>query len=114
MRSRSASGSVDSPSAVEPTRSRNRMVTTLRRSSTCAMRWSLGADRLELGELDARGERRRERRIKASGTDFTHGSGAGRNSGTDRVVRLALIDQRGEELSEEHVTRANPRDRLDE
>ena len=47
-------------------------------------------------------------------TDFTHGSGAGRNSGTDRVVRLALVDQRGEELSEEHVTRANPRDGLDE
>ena len=107
MRARSASGSVDSPSAVEPTRSQKRTVTTLRCSRM--PRESSERTGMELGELDVRGERRRVRGIEAAGADLAHRRSARGDRGADRVVGRALVSDRGEELREQDVARARRR-----
>ena len=86
MRARSASGSVDSPRAVDPTTSQKRIVTTLRCSRTMAR--SLRADGLQLGELDVRGDRGGDLGVEAPGTDLANGRRSGGDGESDRLVRL--------------------------
>ena len=68
---------------------------------------------MQLGELDAVGERRRVRRIEASGADLAHGRCARGDRGSDRVVRRALIADRREELASRTSPEPTPGDRLD-
>src|SRR6187431_576371 len=113
MRARSASGSVDSPSAVEPTRSQKRIVTTLRcscmgvdvvsavpqalqkRASSAFSRPQLGhvgmarslrANALELGELDVREDRGGDLGIEAAGSDLANRGRAGGDGEAKRLV----------------------------
>src|SRR5262249_11717964 len=64
---------------------------------------SLGANRLQLGQLDVVRKRRRERWIEPPRADLAHGSGSGRDRQANRVIRRPLVADRGEELGEEDV-----------
>ena len=99
MRARSASGSVDSPSAVEPTRSQKRTVTTLRCSRMAA---SLRADGLELGELDVRRERCRECGIEPTRSDLAHRGRARRRP----RARIASSGERSSPIAARNCARS--------
>ena len=74
---------------------------------------SLGANRLQLGELDVRGDRGREGRVEATCAHLAHGRCAGGDGCADGVLGRTLVTDRGEELREEHVARADARHGLD-
>jgi hypothetical protein len=59
---------------------------------------SLGADGLQLGELNVRRHRRCERGIEAPRTDLANRRCAGGDGEPDRVVGRALLDERREVL----------------
>ncbi len=54
-----------------------------------------------------------KRRVEPTGADLAHGCSAGGDGGADGVLGRTLVTDRGEELGEEHVARADTRHGLD-